>query len=312
MLAGKQIFDECLLPNERLLKKASHLVRETKNKDNPKLQRLTSDTAEGQQSFPWEPRMSSDCLVFTSSVIEQNSFYISETKETLYKLSGAMRWDEPFALTRYHELLSDNSCLELQEGIFYGFAKTGGALLLLETDNIKVDHKRAQMEKQYKEIIESFNKVDFWSFLLALHQRHTLMRFSYDLAAYVNSNNKRKINELRHLLLEFTTIGWFSQVSYNETSMEVYRHWRDVFENTTLYDEVFNALAAEDDYISIKRTRRIEFITAATLPLAVMGTIFGSNFDLVQGLPLWPWWALGISLTLIVIWSLWYWFSMRQ
>jgi Mg2+ and Co2+ transporter CorA len=94
--------------------------------------------------------------------------------------------------------------------------------------------------------------------------------------------------------------------------MEVYRRWRDTFENASLYKEVFNELAAVDDYISMKRTRRIEIITATTLPLVVLGTIFGTNFDLVEGLPLWPWWALGIFVTLTLVWGLWYWFSSRN
>jgi len=302
---GKKIFDEFLLPHEKILQEASRLA-------DKKIKR--TDNYSDNQFIPWEPRVSAECLVFTASVIDRDSFYISETKEILYKLSGAMRWDEPFGHTRYYESIADENILELGEDVFYSFAKTGGALLVLQDDyNKTLDAgRREQMKERQTAAVKNFYQVDFWSFLLALHQRHTLMRFSHDLAAYVNSNNKRKIAELRHLLLEFTTIGWFGQVSHNQTSMEVYRRWRDTFENASLYKEVFNELAAVDDYISMKRTRRIEIITATTLPLVVLGTIFGTNFDLVEGLPLWPWWALGIFVTLTLIWGLWYWFSSRN
>lgn len=302
---GKKIFDEFLLPHEKFLQEGYHLADK---------KRKRTDNHSDNQFIPWEPRVSAECLVFTASVIDRDSFYISETKEILYKLSGAMRWDEPFGHTRYYESIADENILELGEDVFYSFAKTGGALLVLQDDyNKTLDAGRIeQMKERQTAAVKNFYQVDFWSFLLALHQRHTLMRFSHDLAAYVNSNNKRKIAELRHLLLEFTTIGWFSQVSHNQTSMEVYRRWRDTFENASLYKEVFNELAAVDDYISMKRTRRIEIITATTLPLVVLGTIFGTNFDLVEGLPLWPWWALGIFVTLTLVWGLWYWFSSRN
>lgn len=227
---------------------------------------------EAEQIRPWEKG-----LIYATVSISKNTLYPPNSEEILIKLAGALPWDAPYPQARHAEELSPKNIFVPETDVFYNFSKTGGALLILE-DPLTDNNERHGRTEHRRQIIGSFFKVDFWSFTLALHQRHTLLHLSHQLAACVNNKDYARISKLRQIFLDFTTLGWFSQVSCNEVSMEIYKHWQKVLENQLLYDEVFQELEAVDNFMAMSRTRKIEWIGMFTLPVVLIGTFFGANF----------------------------------
>lgn len=234
--------------------------------------------------FP--PRICGESMIFTAMEADKASIFNSEKKEIMFKLANVMIWDESYSRSRYVEGLLEKMVLEIDEYALYGFSKSGGALVVICDDISRSQplYQQQMAEMRRQDLLNSFMDIDFWMFMLALHQRHVLTRFSNDLAVYVNINNKRKIGELRCNLLDFTTVAWFSQITNNEMGMEIYRHWQDIFETSQLYDEVFVELCAVDEVKRSRTTSKYEKISILVLPAVVFGTIFGMNIEELAGI----------------------------
>jgi hypothetical protein len=206
-------------------------------------------------------------LIYTSAEILPGTFFQSEREEMLYKLCNIMDWDEPFSSCQHVDYQMQQMFFDIGEYAIYGFSKNGGALL------VSCDEENTKIYEQMKYTWKRFMNTDFDIFMLALHQRKSLMQFANKLAEYDNLNRKKKIRLLRSNLMDFTTQGWFSQITNNELGSELYEHWQKVLQNTILYDEVFSQLSAMDDYNSARSSRIYERFSYILVPMVIINAL---------------------------------------
>ncbi|MFB2833001.1 hypothetical protein [Floridanema evergladense] len=105
----------------------------------------------------------------------------------------------------------------------------------------------------------------FLLFLLALHQKFTLMmlsekvaanwRISDDVATDVEHNTKVFTN-IRNQLLLFTARGYFTQVMQREHYHRCYRKWQEVFQLERLYGELNDEVREMHEYSLMQLLRR--------------------------------------------------------
>jgi len=142
----------------------------------------------------------------------------------------------------------------------------------------------------------------FLLFLIALHQRFTLMMLSSKVALNwladdeQNSNRQREqvFEEIRNQLLVFTARGYFTQVMQREHHHRCYRQWHQVFQIEELYQEVNDEVRDMYEYTLMQQTRRLE-TTIQVIGVAVgIGGIIASSIAnyIQQPLTLKPTWKL--------------------
>lgn len=145
----------------------------------------------------------------------------------------------------------------------------------------------------------------FLLFLIALHQRFTLMMLSSKVALnwlpgsdiYNNKYNRQReqvFEEIRNQLLVFTARGYFTQVMQREHHHRCYRQWHQVFQIEQLYQEVNDEVRDMYEYALMQQTRRLE-TTIQVLGVAVgtSGIIASSIANYIQKpLTLKPSWNL--------------------
>ncbi len=220
-------------------------------------------------------------LVFMAAELASSSFFKSEKKEILYKVCSQLRWNDPYCDCRYISNQMDQLYLDIGEHGVFGFGKNGGALLVGadKYDDVKV--------REMNEIVwEDFKQGYFEVFKLALHQRNSVMNFSYKLCQYWNRHDYKNISSLRQSLMDFTTKAWFSQISTKELAMQLYEHWHNVLQNKVVFDEVYEQLCAMDDYARANSTKLYERISVYLLPLAFAGTFMSLGIIKIKGFDL--------------------------
>ncbi|MCL6558686.1 MAG: hypothetical protein K6U74_07740 [Firmicutes bacterium] len=236
-------------------------------------------------------------LVYAAVEVAPETFFESEKKEMLYKLCSAMDRDSPFSPSTFTDTVMEKMYMDVAENAIYGFSKGGGCLIYFPREGVQ------DGEMKIAGLLESFLTRDYILFLLSLHQRSTLMEFLHQLEIFGNFNDKRKIASLRSTFLDFTTQGWFSQVTTDELGMEKYRRWQNIFENKALYDEVFQQLEAVDDYNRVTTANKYERLSALFLPVVVLGSIFGMNFSELNNLSLQSAAGAVVLLFILVCWG---------
>ena len=232
-------------------------------------------------------------LVYSTITIPAEDYYESEKKELVYKLSNSIEWNEN-VLSNY---IPDQTLMEVTDHCIFGFGKTGGTLLQIDT---KInDFKKSEFRNLFETIF-------FDIFIYVLHQRKSLMNFAYILSVYDNKRQLTKITKLRELFMNFTIQGWYSQVTNNELGMEMYRHWQEMFENEKLYQEVSEQLGSVDDYNKSVWSNLFGVLSLITFPLLILSVFLDSGFLKIRTLfdfsnNIWPW---NIFAVVIVIYFL--------
>ncbi|MFB2976538.1 hypothetical protein [Microseira sp. BLCC-F43] len=159
----------------------------------------------------------------------------------------------------------------------------------------------------------------FLLFLLALHQRFTLMMLSekvthnWVIADKTNCDKEREkvFQEIRDQLLLFTARGYFAQTMQREHHHRCYLKWQEVFQVERLYQEVSDEVREMHEYSMMRQSQRVEerinlvgaFIGIPALIIGFLGiNLQGITSD--DGMALWL--ALliglggGIGLSLLV------------
>lgn len=211
-------------------------------------------------------------LVYTTVTLLNKGFYESEKREILYKLCNRETWEAPYTNSEYIETVLGNLFMDLDGNVVYGFSKSGGALLCTgsncgeEKSSIHVNQR-----------IGYFNSIYFEIFLFALHQRCSLMKFSNMLSEFDKKRKSSDIMRLRGIIMNFTTQGWFSQITNNEIGQEVYRRWETVFECKNLYDEILEQVESVDEYNHAKTSRMFEIISIVAFPILFVAQFLSSG-----------------------------------
>ncbi|MEG4230846.1 hypothetical protein QUA40_01830 [Microcoleus sp. Pol11C3] len=143
----------------------------------------------------------------------------------------------------------------------------------------------------------------FLLFLIALHQRFTLMMLSSKVALnwltdhekkHSNGQREQVFEEIRNQLLVFTARGYFTQVMQREHHHRCYRQWHQVFQIQELYQEVNDEVRDMYEYTLMQQTRRLE-TTIQVIGVAVgIGGIIASSIAnyIQQPLSLNPTWKI--------------------
>lgn len=106
----------------------------------------------------------------------------------------------------------------------------------------------------------------FLLFLLALHQRFTLMMLSAKVAdnwvigedAKIDAKRQKLFEEIRNQLLVFTARGYYTQAMQREQHHRCYQKWHEVFDLERLYQEVSDEVREMHEYSLMRQTRRLE------------------------------------------------------
>lgn len=104
-------------------------------------------------------------------------------------------------------------------------------------------------------------------FLLALHQRFTLMHLSEQVCARWRGGDdpragapaaEARFADLREVLLEFTARGYFRQVMQREHHHRCFQAWQRVFETERLYQEVSDEVRELHGMLLMRKTEHIQ------------------------------------------------------
>ena len=231
-------------------------------------------------------------MIYSGVSIKSNILYEEKHKEMIYKLMNFVNWQGADHNSRYMEYLTSSDIIRANENIYYGFNKNGGTMLIID-DNFQcagnkscrecnvtdLSLKQKCINKKNNEAIHKyFGEIDFYIFILALQQKLTLLEFSNKLAEYDKKRNKKNIEKLRSLLLNFTTQGWFTEITEDKIGTEFYKKWTEVFENKELYNEVYEQLSSVDDYYKSRLSSKYTSISTIAFPMIFIGSV-GSIFS---------------------------------
>ena len=106
----------------------------------------------------------------------------------------------------------------------------------------------------------------FLLFLLALHQRFTLMMLSEEVAKHwladdykCNDEDREKaFARIMDAFLSFTARGQFTQVMQQEHHHRCYQKWQEIFQVNSLYQEVSEEVQEMYNYLQMCRTERLQ------------------------------------------------------
>ena len=98
-------------------------------------------------------------------------------------------------------------------------------------------------------------------FLLALHQRSTLMMLLDQVAnnwlieGIGVEERKRSFDRIRNQLFAFTSRGYFAQAMQSENHHRVYAKWQEIFQVERLYQEISDEIHYMSDFLQSERDR---------------------------------------------------------
>jgi hypothetical protein len=213
--------------------------------------------------------------IFASIRLFSRTVFKLKNKEILYKLTNFMNYEGESCNSRYLNLENGDG-VEANKNLLYSFTKNGTVLLtVVEESDIKDYSKQKSLNRvlEKNDIIRQFHNIDFYIFVLALHQRNCLLKFTNMLSQYDSKRNNKKIEKLRLTFLNFVTQSWFSQITNDNVGSEFYKRWMEVFENKALYEEVSGQLSAVDDYNKSSFSSKFTLISAGTFPIVILATI---------------------------------------
>jgi len=219
-------------------------------------------------------------LVF--SAIELTSMALNKDrnrKEMLYKYANLLDWKAPYDQSEYMDTQLKQMILEIGDYASFCFSKNGCVMIAGTKDN---EYVRAKMKQTWNDFIN----YDFYTFLISLQQRYSLLGFSKKLADYDRINNLSKLGKLRTRLMDFMAQGWFSQITNNELGMSIYERMSRVFQNSVLYDEVFKQISIMDDYKRAMNAKAYQVFTFVIYPVITLNALISLNIFEKPGKPL--------------------------
>lgn len=218
-------------------------------------------------------------LFYSWAVLDQATFHKEAAKELVYKFTLNVSWTDPFSAKAkeirrtLQELYHDQ-----YEQVMYGFSKKGATLIFIDSsdERYEEDNRRSELLKEH--VLTQFNGVEFYIFILALHQRYCLMHFSKRLSSIGNKKNYKEVSELRSVVLEFIVQGWFSQITNHDEGMKKYEKWTRIFSNEVLHHEVLEQVETLDQYYRSRFSNKIETVSALFMPFVFLNVIVGIGF----------------------------------
>ncbi|MFZ5352414.1 MAG: hypothetical protein ACOZCL_06760 [Bacillota bacterium] len=195
----------------------------------------------------------------------------NDKEDLIFRLCNYLGADDMLSQSFYMEKAKDEMLLEIDEHAFYGFSKNGEVLFLIDDD----DSGSTKVSDSIRQIRSSFWDKEFYIFLIALHQRNSLLRFTDKMAEYDRKSRRNKISALRGSYIEFVTQGWFSQISNDEVATQIYKRWQYLFDNERLNKEISEQISTVDDYNQVIFSRTFEILSAIVFPVLTLSAIFG-------------------------------------
>ena len=164
------------------------------------------------------------------------------------------------------------------DGVTFGFDHFGGLIDLKEPTS-----KRNVMVKSlfiYPDI-----------FILALHQRLSLMEISDKLAKVEKildfKEGRNNISELRKEIIYFTNRHWFTQITHNRIGTEIWNRWRMILGINELYSEMKDELSELDNFLTERHNKWvsgiIQKLTIIFLPLNILALILNIKNAIGEG-----------------------------
>lgn len=208
-------------------------------------------------------------MCYSNLSIKHQTFNKLEAKELIFKTVNFYRWDEEFCDTENIQKAIKKMFMDNGETTFYGFSKNGGTLITVEYPNLSKNEQR-----KIKRIKNNYNSIDFNLFLMAAHQKNTLLYFSHKL--FQNSIKDRwyAISTLRSRLNNYIAQGYFTQITTNEIGTEFYRSWNGIFDTDQIYKEVCEQLKSVDDYNKVKTSRVTGLWSYILFPIFTVSSLF--------------------------------------
>jgi hypothetical protein len=221
--------------------------------------------------------------------------------EFLYRARRFFHAKQEIRLTLADREYRHESLQEYVDNQWFAFSLDGSAFVAFDAPNTPFFRQNLpqHLRSQY-----------FLLFVIVLHQRFALMKFSADVAKSwpierSDALKETKFTQLRHDMLVFTARGYFSQVMQRENHHRCYRRWQDIFQVTDLYAEVrdevlemHNTLIFEKTAAAEARTKALEHSISMLgvfigVPALVIGFL-GINLQGITAQEGLLWWQAGL------------------
>jgi len=217
-------------------------------------------------------------MCFSDIKIVPQTFNKLEAQEMIFKLSNFVKWHETFYQGNYFERSVKKNFMDVGDTIYYGFSKSGGALI-----TVKYPTLNDIEEKKLNKIINNYQNIDFYIFILALHQKVSLASFSHRLFELNIKNKWQGISRLRAYLNNFIAEVYFSQITTNEIGTEFYHKWRSIFEVDELYKEVCDQLKSVDEFNKSKASNIVGKWSYIVFPILTINSLI-AFYNSISGL----------------------------
>lgn len=208
-------------------------------------------------------------MCYSNLSIKHETFNKLESKELIFKIVNFYRWDEEFCDTENIQKAIKKMFMDNGETAFYGFSKNGGTLITVEYPNLGKNEQR-----KIKRIRKNYNSIDFNLFLMAVHQKNTLMYFSNKLFEHSTKDKWKAISALRSKLNNYIAQGYFTQITTNEIGTELYRSWNGILDTDQIYREVCEQMKSVDDYNKVKASRAAGYWSYLLFPIFTISSLF--------------------------------------
>lgn len=184
-------------------------------------------------------KLDADCFYYSTADLIPNSLYTARMKETSICLSNMLNNPFPIEDEKYF-------CRPTNFSICY--QSTYGTSLVMSGNN----------EKAKNFLINQFMTNDFFTMLLALHQRHILLKMTSILTSIDMENDSEKFQSLRKDLLEYSIKSKFSHITNNKDGMNNYHRWQSLFENEMIFDKISTKIESYNNYYQDKLSMTIK------------------------------------------------------
>lgn len=225
-------------------------------------------------------KLSSPKFYYSVNAID-NGFITQNEKFILYKMAYLKTLEAEEINDVILDKIQDKLIMKAGQNLSYAYSKDCGVMLYVDFKNIeKTDFKK------FQNLNTSYSQHYFDIYLLTLHHRYTLLHMEGELAKYDKKISFGKLNKLRRRLMNFTTQGWFHQITDDEIGQEIYSKWQAVLECKSLYEEVLMQIEAVDSYRTSSRTKFVEIISFIFFPILFITQILGC--EVLQIKPIGP------------------------
>jgi len=167
--------------------------------------------------------------------------------------------------------LDHEAHLTYADGQYFLFSLEGAAFVAFDAPNTDFFRRElpAHLRTHY-----------FLLYLLALHQRFTLIRLSEAVSEHwlgqAAAEREKAFEHIEDRLLTFTARGYFTQVMQRAHHHRVYRRWQEVFQLDQLYREVSDEIREMHNLLLVRRSQLEEAATRRLERLVgILGAVIG-------------------------------------